>query len=126
MLRSFLMGTIKTAAGILAVTAFAATMSPGHARDDGRYAQSPNRDWFRSLTNQYGIMCCEGADGVRLDDPDWEFDGNGYRVRLDGRWMPVPPQAIVRQQNKMSYAIVWPWKEDGHWRIGCFMAGNAS
>ena len=36
------------------------------------------------------------------------------------------PQAIVRQQNKMSYAMVWPWKEDGHWRIGCFIAGTGT
>ena len=96
------------------------------ARDDGRYAQSPNREWFRSLTNQYGIMCCEGADGMSLDDPDWEFSGDGYRVRIEGNWMPVPAQAIVRQQNKMNHAMVWLWKDDGQWRIGCFMPGTGT
>src|SRR5262245_24521958 len=33
-----------------------------HARDDGRYEHSANKDWFRSLTNQYGIICCDEAD----------------------------------------------------------------
>ena len=119
-------GRCRTAASILAVAAVAGTMSWAEARDDGRYAQSPNRDWFRSLTNQYGIMCCEGADGMSLDDPDWEFDGDGYRVRIEGNWMPVPAQAMVRQQNKIGHAMVWLWQEDGHLRIGCFMPGTGT
>src|SRR5215467_8716974 len=119
-------GRCRTAAGILAVAAVAGTMSLAEARDDGRYAQSPNREWFRSLTNQYGIMCCEGADGTSLDDPDWEFSGDGYRVRIEGNWMQVPAQAIVRQQNKMGHAMVWLWQDDGQWRIGCFMPGTGT
>jgi hypothetical protein len=111
---------------VLAVATFAATMPVAQARDDGRYAQSPYRDWFRNLTNQYGIMCCDETDGMRLDDPDWEFDGHGYRVRIDGHWMAVPPQSIVRQRNIMSHAVVWPWKEEGEWRIRCFMAGSGT
>src|SRR5262249_53745440 len=55
--------------------------------------------------------------------PDWEFDGDGYRVRIEGRWLPVPAQAMVRQQNKMGHAMVWLWQEDGQWRIGWFMPG---
>jgi hypothetical protein len=111
---------------LVVVAACAATISLASARDDGRYAQSPNREWFRNLTNQYGIVCCDAADGVRLDDPDWEFDGQGYRVRIKNSWMSVPPQAIVRQQNKVGYAIMWPWMEDGQWRVGCFMPGTGT
>jgi hypothetical protein len=110
----------------LLVTNFFATISFVQARDDGQYAKSLNKEWFRTLTNQYGIMCCDAADGVRLDDPDWEFDGQTYRVRLHGLWMAVPPQAIVRQPNKVGYAVVWPWKEDGQWRVGCFMPGTGT
>jgi hypothetical protein len=118
--------------GIIVVAATVAAMASlaqarlAQAHDDGRYAQSPNRVWFRSLTNQYGIICCDEADGMRLDDPDWEFDGETYRVRVDGSWMPVPATAIVRQSNKMSYAVVWLWKDEGRLRVGCFMAGSAT
>jgi len=110
---------------MVVVVAYAAMTSLAQARDDGRYEQSPNREWFRSLTNQYGIVCCDEADGMRVDAPDWEFDGQSYRVRIEGSWMPVPATAIVRQSNKMSYAVVWLWKDQDHFRVGCFMAGGA-
>jgi len=117
---------IIVALATFAAMALLAQAQLAQARDDGRYRQSANREWFRTLTNQYGIMCCDEADGMRLDDPDWEFDGQSYRVRVEGSWMPVPSTAIVRQSNKMNYAVVWLWKDEGHLRVGCFMAGSAT
>src|SRR4051812_44931974 len=91
------------------------------ARDpDGRYAQSPNREWFDSLKGGHGVSCCSNADGLRLDDPDWEYNGSEYRVKLDGDWLSVPPDALVTATNRVGYAIVWPWKDyQGKTQIHC-------
>lgn len=98
------------------------------ARDvDGRWAQSPNRDWFRSLTDQRGMSCCDGADGMRLEDPEWDFNGEAYRVRLNGDWYDVAPEQVVTENNKVGYAMVWPWRDtDGKLKIRCFMPGAAT
>ncbi len=95
------------------------------ARDiDGKWAQSPNRDWFRSLTDQRGQSCCDGADGLRLEDPDWDFSGTSYRVKLNGAWIVVEPGQVVTQNNKVGYAVVWPiYNIDGKLQIRCFMPG---
>ena len=53
-----------------------------HPRDlDGPYAQSPLKDWFKSLKSGRG-PCCDGSDGRRVDDADWQSKGERYRVRV--------------------------------------------
>ena len=54
---------------------------PGEARDpDGRYANSPLKQWFDSLKSGKG-PCCSDADGYALSDVDWESGNGHYRVR---------------------------------------------
>jgi len=73
----------------LAVLAFCLTtiLVPNQlfARDDGRFADSPLKSWFDRLASKKGL-CCSFADGVRVQDVDWdtqdgpivyEFMGNG-------------------------------------------------
>ena len=64
-----------------------ATSAP--ARDDGRYANSPLKEWFESLSSELG-PCCSDADGYIVADIDWESDHGHYRVRIDGEWVMVP------------------------------------
>lgn len=111
-------------AGALALALFCVSAA---ARDDGRYAQSPLREWFNSLTNQLGHNCCSMADGSRVEDVDWEVtrraDGTlGYRVRLYGHWIEVPDERLVTVPNRIGPAIVWPYDDDGI-KIRCFMPG---
>lgn len=96
------------------------------ARDDGRYAQSPNKDWFNGLQNQRKNNCCSSADGLRIEDPDWNLDGGTYNVRLNGVWHKVDDQALVTVPNKVGYAIVWPYIDNGKTLIRCFMPGSTS
>lgn len=111
----------------LAVIVLASLVLSAQGRDDGRYAQSPLKGWFDSLRGQHGMSCCSNADGMRLDDPDWEFSGEEYRVKIDGDWIAVPPDALVKQQNRVGYAIVWPWKDfAGKTQIRCFMPGSGT
>src|SRR5262249_50645554 len=92
------------------------------ARDDGRYAQSPLKEWFEGLSSGYG-NCCSVADGLRIDDPDWEVRDGHYRVRLQGGWIDVPDRAVVRATNRVGYAIVWPIHDGSQILIRCFMPG---
>lgn len=59
------------------------------ARDDGRYANEPLREWFEHLASSKGA-CCSFADGVSVTDVDWDTQGGHYRVLLHGVWIDVP------------------------------------
>ena len=96
-----------------------------HARDDGRYANSPLKSWFDKLASGKGL-CCSFADGLTIEDVDWDTAGsNGtYRVRLDGKWIDVPDAALIKEPNKFGPAVVWPYRDvDGVTQIRCFLPG---
>lgn len=97
-----------------------------HARNtDGRYAASPLKDWFDALRSEKGL-CCSNADGLTVRDADWDANGEHYRVRLDGEWLEVPNEAVVRRPNLFGTAVVWPYQENGKTAIRCFIAGALS
>lgn len=93
------------------------------ARDDGRYASSPLKQWFESLQSIFG-KCCTDADGYIVSDADWESDRGQYRVLIDGEWVLVPDGALIRQPNLAGRAMVWRHYIDGHPRVRCFMPGS--
>ena len=41
--------------------------SPLYARDDGRFTNSPLKEWFDRLASRNGL-CCAFADGVSVQD----------------------------------------------------------
>jgi len=96
----------------------------GLARDlDGKYANSPLNQWFDSLASRRG-PCCSVADGQSVEDVDWDTNDGKYRVRLDGQWIEVPPDALVTVPNKFGLAVVWPYKDyESRTQIRCFIPG---
>ena len=114
---------------LLACLAFAAIplLATGAvlARDDGRYANSPLKQWFDSLRSGKG-PCCSDADGVTVSDPDWESKDGHYRVRLDGEWIDVPDDAVITQPNRFGRTVVWPIESTAGKSIRCFMPGSMS
>ena len=96
----------------------------GLARDlDGKYANSPLKQWFDSLASRRG-PCCSVADGQSVEDVDWDTKDGIYRVRLDGQWIEVPPDALVTVSNKFGVAVVWPYKDyESRTQIRCFIPG---
>jgi hypothetical protein len=90
------------------------------ARDlDGRYANSPLKQWFDQLASGKGL-CCSFADGFSVQDTQ---DGR-YRVRLQGEWVVVPDVAVVSEPNRFGPAVVWPYLDAmGATQIRCFMPG---
>lgn len=102
------------------------------ARDDGRWAGSPNKTWFDSLKSGRG-PCCSDADGSAVSDPDWDTIGNHYRVKIEGVWYEVPDDAVVTEPNRVGVAMVWPVRNYNYGMspvlsvtIRCFMPGARS
>jgi hypothetical protein len=107
----------------LAVTADA----PAH--DYGQYSNVDPaiKDWIKKLTDKSGQGCCATADGHPAVY-EWDTAGNHYKVRIEGEWYDVPPEAVVDGPNKLGYATVWYWwdwssdgKKTNH--IRCFLPG---
>ena len=95
-----------------------------NARDlDGRYADSPLRDWFNHLSSSRGL-CCSMADGQAVADPDWESKDGHYRVRLGNKWVDVPDDAVVTEPNRAGRTMVWPIWIGADVSIRCFMPGS--
>ena len=93
------------------------------ARDDGRFANSPLKEWFDRLASRNGL-CCAFADGVSVQDVDWDTEGGHYRVRIHGDWVVVPDDAVVTEPNRFGPAVVWPYTDRfGTTRIRCFIPG---
>lgn len=106
-----------------------------HAKDDGRFAGSPLKTWFDHLASGKGL-CCSFADGVSVEDVDWDTGGDNhdtqaegghYRVRLNGQWIVVPDNAVVTEPNKFGPAVMWPYTDgSGQTQIRCFLPGAGS
>ena len=97
---------------------------PGHARDpDGRYANSPLKQWFDSLKSGKG-PCCSDADGSAVSDVDWESKEGHYRVRLDGQWLDVPDEAVITEPNRTGRTMVCPIRDYLDITIRFFIQGS--
>lgn len=94
------------------------------AHDDGRFANSPLKSWFDKLASGKGL-CCSVSDGRTVEDPDWGTDGDHYWVRIDGKRLIVPDDAVVSEPNIFGRAVVWPiTNANGDTTIRCFLAGT--
>ncbi|WP_414645623.1 hypothetical protein [Bradyrhizobium sp. 27S5] len=123
-------GTSARRAGLMMVvlgltmSVLVAAVQIAQARDpDGRYANSPLKEWFDRLRSGKG-PCCSDADGSAVSDVDWESKDGHYRVRLDGTWIDVPDEAVVTEPNRVGRAMVWPIKSYMGVTIRCFMPGS--
>src|SRR5271168_2021610 len=99
-------------------------MSVAYALDpDGRYAQSPLKDWFKGLKSESGNACCADADGALVDDADWTTADGHYRVRIKDQWIDVPDDAVVKGANLYGKTVVWGYRSGDTYVIRCFMPG---
>lgn len=95
----------------------------------GAFAHDHNRPsldgWYQGLRSPAGSSCCDGpaVDAVHLADVDWESKDGRYRVRLDGQWVDVPPDAVLDGPNRDGRTLVWPSWTDGKRTVRCFMPG---
>ena len=114
----------------LLMIALLAGAADAPARDYGQYrdVDPAIKEWVQRLTDKTGQGCCATADGHPAEY-EWDVAGNHYRVRIEGEWYVVPPEAVIDEPNKLGYATVWYWwdwsldgKKTNH--IRCFLPGS--
>src|SRR6266404_5829426 len=86
------------------VLIFLLLCSPALAHDAGHPELN---EWFNRLASGRGL-CCSFADGSAVSDVDWESKDGHYRVRLEGRWIDVPDDAVITEPNRAGRTMVWP------------------
>jgi hypothetical protein len=65
-------------------------------------------EWFRSLKNSRGESCCDYADGVRLEAPEWrQLEDHSFEVFAREKWNKIPPNRVLKGTNRVGYAILW-------------------
>ena len=111
----------KLAVALTALCVTVVVPNHSHARDDGRFFNSPLKEWFDRLASRNGL-CCAFADGVSVQDVDWDTQDGHCRVRIQGEWIVVPDAAVVTEPNRFGPAVVWPYNDRyGNIQIRCFM-----
>jgi hypothetical protein len=94
-------------------------ITPALARDDGRYAQSPLKQWFDSLRSTKG-PCCSDADG---EETEFEMHDGAYWAPIDGIMTRVPREALITEPNRHGRAMKWLYFENGEKVFRCFIPG---
>jgi hypothetical protein len=113
---------------ILAVLAIALAPALAYSHD-ARHPELNN--WFEGLHSGKG-PCCSNADGNVVIDADWESKDGHYRVKLEGQWVDVPDEAVIKEPNRDGRTIVWPGGTTWNYNmpnaktltVRCFMPGS--
>ena len=90
-------------------------------------ADRPELDnWAMELSSANG-MCCDGSDAEPIKDADWDASTDGkYRVKINGEWIDVPPDAVVPSGNRYGQTLVWGYPSingNPSFFVRCFLPG---
>jgi hypothetical protein len=96
---------IRLAAGALCA---AVMILPANARDpDGRYANSPNAEWFKSQHNEAGQWCCDQSDGHPFYG-DYKINDDGsVTIHDEGKEYKLPAHMVLKGANPTGAAVWW-------------------
>jgi hypothetical protein len=108
-------------------------LAPSHlaeAADHGQFGPMSRemKALVNSLENKLREGCCSTADGWKPEEVEYDMKGNKYRVKIEGQWYDVPPNAMIDLPNKFGFPVVWYYKTwDNGIRpsisIRCFIPG---
>ena len=89
-----------------------ATSHLAEAADHGQFGPtSPEmKAWVNSLENKLREACCSTADGWKPEEVEYDMRDNKYRVKIEGQWYDVPPNAMIDLPNKFGFPVVWYYK----------------
>lgn len=108
---------------IIGLLAFLYAFKPARAHE----REHPELNgWFQSLHSKRLYPCCDGSDKNHVDESDWDTKDNHYRVRIDGKWVDVPDDAVVEGPNLEGHAMEWHHYKDGEPVVHCFMPGSGT
>jgi hypothetical protein len=82
-----------------------------------------NNACLAGLENKSGVSCCDGQDATRVDDADWDSKDGHYIVKLDGEWVDVPDNALIKGQGCPGPTRVWTMHMNGKLYPRCFAPG---
>jgi hypothetical protein len=97
----------------------ALTVGPAPARDDGRYANSPHKEWFSQQRNSAGMSCCDEADGHRYYG-DYVIKEDGSVV-VEGQ--TIESYKVLKGSNPVGSAVWWYVDTPYGRSTYCFMPG---
>jgi|SRR5882672_931266 len=84
--------------------------TPVWSVDSGQYENvDPGiRNWFKGVKSPHGIPCCDISDGHYTSWRKSEVKGYEYEVLIEGKWLVVPEEAIIRQHdNPTGSSVIW-------------------
>lgn len=87
-----------------------------------KWAQGELSDWFRTLHNPNGFLCCGYEDGIQ-DPPYKENDDGTYEVYYNEGWHHAAKETIVGAISRLAYPIVWRAPTGD---VRCFLPGARS
>jgi hypothetical protein len=102
---------------------FGLLASSAYARDpDGRYANSPHKEWFENQRNSAGMHCCAESDGH-------PYFGD-YKLNEDGSVTigneTIEAYKVLKGHNPTGHAVWW-YNENDHGKTTyCFIPGTLS
>jgi hypothetical protein len=114
-------------ARILTIVTLVLASVASRAHDIGHAEVSPEMNkWIEGLTDDKGRGCCATADGFRPEEVEWDMAQNAYRVMIGGQWFNVPDSAVIKESNKIGFAMVWYYRDSGNVFIRCFLPGSGA
>lgn len=88
------------------------------------HGHSTHHSWYEGLTDNQGASCCNNRD-CRPTEHRANADGT-IEVMVDGRWMTVPPETILKKSapdlgSHVCATPPVPWQPT---KILCVVLGN--
>ena len=120
----------------IAFACVVAVAGTAHAFDNGQYGEVPDniRSWFKSVQQpeRCAVLRHRGRRTARPGTGAPATIATGFRI--EGEWMPVPPEAVVYDAgNPTGEAVVWYLRMQGNplspdqsqkYFIRCFVPGG--
>lgn len=94
--------------------------SYAYPRDaEGKYTNSPNKEWFETQHNSLGAWCCNEADG-HIYDGDYKLNQDGS-VTIGN--FTIEGYKVLKGPNPTGHAVWW-FVDASYGRITyCFIPG---
>lgn len=75
-----------------------------HARDDGRWANSPYKDWYGQQHDANGKWCCDNSDAHPYEG-DYQLNDDGSVTLENG--IKIEAYKVIKKPNPTGSAVWW-------------------
>ena len=78
------------------------------------------------LTDDKATRLLRHVDGFRPEEVDWDMSQNNYKVMIGGRAVHGARRRRRSESNRIGYALVWYYVDNGALFIRCFLPGSGA